>query len=116
MVNQISNNQNMNFKGCYKVTMPNIKTLQDPKEQKAMSDVVINTVVMGSNMSVSAPRMNKEAGSVYFKISDKKDADFEKGFKMILDNCNKNFGIDAAKKAYIQKVSEEEFNKMPVVQ
>ena len=40
---------------------------------------------------------------------------FEKGFKFIIDKCNKDFGIDAAKKAYIQKVNEEEFNKMPLV-
>jgi hypothetical protein len=116
MLNQVQGNQPMNFKGCYKVTMPNVKTLQDPKEKSAMTEVVMNTVVMGANMSVAAPRMNKEAGSVYFKIADKKDGDFEKGFNMIIDGCNKKFGVDAAKKAYIQKVSEEEFNKMPQLQ
>lgn len=115
MVNQVQSNSAPNFKGCYKVTLPNVKDIKDPKEKSAMSEVVMNTVVMGANMSVVAPRMNKEAGSVYFKIADKNDANFEKGFKFTLDNCNKKFGVDAAQKAYIQKVSEEEFNKMPQV-
>ena len=113
MQNQIQNSLAPNFKGCYKVTMPNVKTIEDPKMKGAMTEVVMNTVVMGANMSVAAPRMNKEAGSVYFKIADKNDANFEKGFKMVIDNCNKKFGVDAAQKAYIQKVSEEEFDKMP---
>ena len=115
MLNQVQNSSIPNFKGCYKVTMPNVKEIKDPKEKSVMTDIIINTVVMGSNMSIDAPRMDKEAGSVYFKIADKKDADFEKGFKFIIDKCNKDFGIDAAKKAYIQKVNEEEFNKMPLV-
>ena len=48
---------------------------------------------------------------MYFKINDKNDALFEKGFANILENCNKQFNIDMAKKAYYEKVSEEEFNK-----
>ena len=116
MLNQVQNNSTPNFKGCYKVTMPNVKSIEDPKMKAAMTEVVMNTVVMGANMSVAAPRMNKEAGSVYFKIADKKDSSFEKGFNMIIDGCNKKFGVDAAKKAYIQKVTEEEFNKMPQLQ
>ena len=115
MLNQVQGNQSVNFKGCYKVTMPNVKSIEDPQMKGAMTEVVMNTVIMGANMSVAEPRMNKEAGSVYFKIADQKDATFEKGFKMIIDGCNKKFGVDAAKKAYIQKVSEEEFNKMPLV-
>ena len=99
----------VSFKGIYKVTMPNVKTAKDEKEKAAYTDAAINTVVMGANMIVAPPRTDGK-NSVYFKIDDKNDAKFEQGFANILANCNKNFNTDMAKKAYIQKVSEEEFN------
>ena len=101
------------FKGVYKVTLPNVKEAKNEHEKAAYTDVVMNTVVMGANASVAEPKFDKNTSSVYFKINDKNDAKFEKGFSMILDDCNKRFNLDLAQKAYIQKVSDEEYNKLP---
>lgn len=99
------------FKGIYKVTLPNVKDAKNKAEKDAFSEVVIGTVVMGANASIDAPKADKASGSVYFKIDDKNDAKFEAGFKNILEVCNKEFNMDLAKKAYIQKVGVEEYNK-----
>ncbi len=96
------------FRGIYKVTMPDIKTAKDEKEKAAYTEAAINTVVMGAN-AVTAPPRTDGKGSVYFKIDDKNDKKFEQGFANILAECNKTFNVDMAKKAYMQKVSEEEF-------
>ena len=101
------------FKGVYKVTLPNVKEAKDEKEKAAYTEAVMNTVVMGANASVAEPKFDKDSSSVYFKINDKNDAKFEKGFSTILNECNKKFNVDMVKKAYIQKVSEEEYNKLP---
>ena len=99
------------FKGVYKITMPNVNTISDKKEKEAVSEMAINTIVMGANSSIEAPRVNKDDSSIYFKINDKDDKNFEKGFNEILEYCNKNFNTDLAKKVYMQKVSEAEFRK-----
>lgn len=99
----------VSFKGVYKITMPNIKEAKDEKEKNAITEVAINTVVMGANASIAEPKTDGK--NVYFKIDDKNDAKFEAGFKNILDNCNKQFNVDMAKKTYIQKVSEAEYQK-----
>lgn len=101
------------FKGVYKVTLPNVKEAKNEQEKAAYTDAVINTVVMGANASVSEPKFDKDSKSIYFKINDKNDAKFEEGFTRIMDDCNKRFNIDMANKAYIQKVSEDEYNKLP---
>ena len=97
------------FQGIYKITMPDIKTAKDEKEKAAFTEAAINTVVMGAN-TVTAPPRTDGKGSVYFKIDDKNDKKFEQGFANILAECNKTFNVDMAKKAYMQKVSEAEFN------
>ena len=99
------------FKGIYKVTLPNVKEATNEQEKGAYTDAAINTVVMGANNSVAQPRVSDDKKSVYFKIDDNNDSKFETGFSNILNDCNKKFGIDMAKKAYIQKVDEEEYNK-----
>lgn len=101
------------FKGVYKVTLPKVDTIKDKKEKDAATDAVINTTVMAYNMSSSQPKIiqNGDLVTTYFKIDDKKDADFEKGFKNIIDNCNKNFNIDIAKRVYMEKVADSEYNK-----
>lgn len=104
-VNQVA------FQGNYKVTLPNVKDIKDEKEKAAMTDVIINTVVFSTNNCIAEPKMD-DKNNMYIKIADKNDAMFEQGFKNILDNCNKNFNIDAAKKAYIEKVSDEEYDKI----
>ena len=97
------------FKGIYKVTLPNVKEAKNEQEKAAFTEAAIGTVVMGANNVVAPPKTDGK-NSVYFKINDKNDKDFEQGFANILAECNKNFNVDMAKKAYIQKVSEEEFN------
>ena len=99
------------FKGVYRVTLPNVKEAKNEQEKGAYTDAAINTVIMGANNSIAQPRVSEDKKSVYFKIDDKNDANFEKGFSSILNDVNKRFSIDMAKKAYIQKVGEEEFNK-----
>lgn len=103
----------ISFKGVYKVTLPQVDTLKDKNEKDAVKDAVINTVVMGSNMSVAEPKVVQNGNSLttYFKIDDKNDANFENGFKSIVDNCNKKFNTDVASKVYMEKVSEEEYKK-----
>ncbi len=103
----------ISFKGVYKVTLPQVDTLKDKNEKDAVKDAVINTVVMGSNMSIAEPKVVQNGNSLttYFKIDDKNDANFENGFKSIVDNCNKKFNTDVASKVYMEKVSEEEFKK-----
>ena len=105
--------QGLSFKGVYKVTLPKVDTLKDENEKNAATDAVINTVVMGCNMSIDKPKtiQNGDSGITYFKIDDRNDANFEKGFKSIVDNCNKKFNTDVASKVYMEKVSEEEFKK-----
>ena len=99
------------FKGVYKIQLPNVKDATNEKEKAAYTDVAMNTIVMGANNSIVAPKVDNKTKSIYFKIDDKNDTQFEAGFKQILDMCNKNFGVDMAKKAYIQKVSDAEYNK-----
>ncbi len=99
------------FKGIYKVSLPNVKEATNEQEKAAYTDAAINTVVMGANNSVEQPRVSDDKKSVYFKLDDKNDSKFEAGFSTIVNDCNKKFGIDMAKKAYIEKVNEEEFNK-----
>lgn len=101
------------FKGVYKVTLPNVDAIKDKKEKDAATDAVINTVVMGYNMSAAEPKIvpNGDLITTYFKIDDKNDQKFETGFKNIVDNCNKSFNTDVAKRVYMEKVSEAEYNK-----
>ena len=103
----------VSFKGVYKVTLPKVDTLKDKNEKEAAKDAVINTVVMGGNMSVAEPKVVQNADSIttYFKIDDKNNANFENGFKSIIDSCNKKFNVDVASKVYMEKVSEEEYKK-----
>ena len=101
------------FKGVYKVTLPKVDSIKDKKERDAATDAIINTTVMGYNMSSAEPKIipSGDLVTTYFKIDDKNDAKFENGFKNIIDNCNKSFNTDIAKRVYMEKVSEEEFNK-----
>ena len=101
----------VSFKGVYKVTMPKVTEAKDDKEKAAYTDVATNVVVMAANASVAQPKVDATKTSMYFKIADKNDANFEKGFAGILESCNKRFNVDMAKKAYIQKVSDEEYDK-----
>ena len=105
--------QGVSFRGVYKVTLPKVDTLKDENEKNAAKDAVLNTVVMGSNMSVAEPKAvpNGDSLTTYFKIDDKNNANFENGFKRIIDDCNKRFNTDIASKVYMEKVSEEEYNK-----
>ena len=70
---------------------------------------------MGANASIAQPKVSEDKKSVYFKIDDKNDSKFETGFSTIVNECNKKFNVDMAKKAYIQKVGEDEYNKAPLV-
>lgn len=106
-----SNYSTPSFKGVYKVTMPNVKNAKDENEKNALADAVINTTVMGINMSTAEPRVSSDNASVYFKIDNKNDASFEAGFKSIVDDCNKRFNTNLAQKVYYQKVDENEYNK-----
>lgn len=103
------------FKGVYKVTLPNVKEAKNETEKAAYTEAAINTVVMGANNSIERARVSGDNKSVYFKIDDKNDSNFETGFSNILNECNKKFNIEMAKKAYIQRVSNEEFNKAKVL-
>ena len=102
------------FKGVYKVTLPNVKEATNEQEKGAYTDAAINTVVMGANASIAQPKVSEDKKSVYFKIDDKNDSKFETGFSTIVNECNKKFNVDMAKKAYIQKVGEDEYNKAPL--
>ena len=99
------------FKGIYKVTLPNVKEAKNEQEKGAYTNAAINTVVMGANVSIAQPKVTEDKKSVYFKIDDKNDTNFETGFSTIINECNKKFNIDMAQKAYIQKVGEDEYNK-----
>ena len=99
------------FKGVYKISLPNVKEAKTDQEKAAYTDVAMNTIVMAANNSVAPPRVDNKTKNIYFKINDKNDAQFEAGFKQILDMCNKNLKMDMSKKVYVQKVSEDEFNK-----
>lgn len=101
----------ISFQGTYKVTLPNLKTAMNENEKGAFMDAAINTVVMAANTSVAKPKVSPDKKSMYFKIDDKNDAKFEQGFLEILEECNKKFNVDMAKKAYLKKVTPEEFDK-----
>ena len=105
----------ISFQGVYKVTLPNAKEATNEQEKGAYTDAAINTVLMGANTSVAQPKVSEDKKSVYFKIDDKNDTNFEKGFSNIVNDVNKRFNVDMAKKAYIQKVSEAEFNSAQVI-
>ncbi|MCQ2738697.1 MAG: hypothetical protein MJ237_00560 [bacterium] len=110
-VGACSNPQPMAFRGIYKLTAPKVDTIKDEKEKNALTDILMYTVMMGYGMSVATPRVNEKEGSLYFKIDDNKNAEFEKSYKDAVAECNKIYNLDIAKKAYIQKVSENEFNQ-----
>jgi len=97
------------FKGIYKITMPKATEAKNEQEKGAYTDTITNVVVMGANNSIVPPKVDKNTSSIYFKIDDKNDTQFETGFKNIIEDCNKRFNIDMAQKAYMEKVSEEEF-------
>ena len=103
------------FRGVYKISMPDIRKVKDEKEKNALAETMINTIVMGANYSVAEPRVSNDNSSVYFKIDDKNDKNFETGFKAIIDECNKQFNADLAKKVYMNKVDLTEFNKAEVL-
>lgn len=103
------------FKGIYKVTLPNVKEATSQQEKGAYTDMAFNTVVLGANNVIDSPRISEDKKSVYFKVDDKNDSKFEAGFSNILNDINKRFNVDMAKKAYIQKVGEDEYNKAPLV-
>lgn len=104
------------FKSIYKVPMINVKDIKDEKERNVTADAVINTVVMGTNMSVEAPRVAKDKSAVFYKIHDANDKVFEKGFKNIIDACNKQLNNDLAEKLYYEHASEQEFQNAVVAQ
>ena len=105
-------NGNVSFKGVYKVSVPNdLNNIKDEKTKAAAADCIINTMVMGCNMSIQQPKVNKATNEVYFKINDNNDKEFENGFKNILDACNKQYNLDMAKKVYIQQVENSEYEK-----
>jgi len=99
------------FKGVYKVTMPNVKNVANENEKNAVAEAIVNTSVMGINMSAAEPKISNDNNSVYFKVDDKNNSAFEAGFKNILDDCNKRFNTDLAQKVYCTKVDENEYNK-----
>ena len=101
----------ISFKGVYKVSLPKVPEAQNEQEKAAFTDTAVNVVVMGANSSVDRPKVDANKKFMYFKIDDKYDAQFEAGFKTILNNCNQKFNVDMAKKAYIQKVSDDEYQK-----
>ncbi|MBQ7125956.1 hypothetical protein IJO12_02605 [bacterium] len=105
----------VSFKGVYKVTIPNVKEMKDEKEKTAVSEAAVGAIVLGANSSIEAPRTDNKS-SIYFKIDNKNDSSFEKGFANILSECNKQFNIDVAKKVYLEKVSDAEFQKAQVLQ
>ena len=83
--------------------------------------VIAGIVYMNSSIITSELRKLYQgvkkisSGEFGFKIDDKNDPKFEAGFSNILNDINKRFNIDMAKKAYIQKVGDEEFNKASLV-
>ena len=99
----------VSFKGVYKVTIPKVTEAKNEKEKAAYTDVAMNVVVMGANNSIAQPKVDAAKKHMYFKINDVNDTKFETGFKNILENCNKQFNIDMAKIAYIEKVSDTEY-------
>ena len=111
-----ANMQNPSFHGIYKISMPNVQTIKDENEKNAVTEAAINTIVMGTNSSIEAPRISEKDSAIYYRINDKHDKDFEKGFREILNSCNKAFNVDLAKKVYMQRVSEEEYQKAEIVQ
>ncbi|MBQ4113896.1 hypothetical protein IJD34_00675 [bacterium] len=102
----------VSFKGVYKVTLPHVDSAKNEKEKAAYTEMAINTIVMGMNASVAEPKADEKSGSIYFKINDANDVKFEKGFAGLLKNCNDQFKVDMAKKAYIEKVSDAEYNSI----
>lgn len=105
-----NNITNPAFRGIYKVAMPDIKSMKDGKEKDCLAEAMLNTVVLGANLSVAEPRVSKDNSAVYFKIDDKNDKIFESNFKKVVDECNKQFNIDVAKKVYYKKTDNKEFN------
>ncbi len=103
------------FKSVYKVTLPNVKEAKNEQEKNAFTDTAINTIMMGANNSIAQPRMSADQKSVYFKLDNKNDSNFENGFSSILAECNKIYNVDMAQKAYIQKVDEQEFNNATLI-
>ena len=112
----MNNVSNPAFKGVYKVNMPNVQNVKDEKEKNALAETMVYALVMGSNLSVAEPRVAKDNSAVYFKIDNKNDQAFEAGFKEIINECNKQFNADMAKKVYYNKVDEAEYNKAEVLQ
>ena len=114
-INEVKQKQsNESFKGIYKLTSVNVKSIENEKEKQAMSDCLINSVILGVNLSIddgSKVGNDKQNPSSYFKIDDKNDKLFENRFKEILNDCNKKFNLDLASKVYIQKVDEDEYEK-----
>jgi len=110
-----NNISNPAFKGVYKVTMPDVEKIKDEKEKNALAETMINALVMGANLSIDNPRVAKDNSAVYFKIDNKTDKVFEEGFKNIINECNKQFNMDVAKKVYFNKVNEAEFNKAEII-
>ena len=111
----MNNVSSPNFKGVYKVNMPNVQNIKDEKEKNALAETMVYTLVMGSNYSSAEPRVAKDNSAVYFKIDNKNDKAFEAGFKEIINECNKQFNTDMAKKVYYNKVDEAEYNKAEVL-
>jgi len=105
-----NNISNPAFKGIYKVSMPDIKSMKDGKEKDGVANTMINAIVLGTNLSTAEPRISKDSSAVYFKIDDKHDKVFESNFKQIVDECNKQFNVDVAKKVYYKKTDNKEFN------
>ena len=105
-----NNISNPAFKGVYKVNMPDVRTIKDEKEREGVAETMINAVVLGTNLSIAEPRVSKDSTAVYFKIDNKNDKLFESSFQKVVDECNKQFNVDVAKKVYFKKTDNKEYN------
>jgi hypothetical protein len=102
-------NNTITFNGVYKVTMPKVTEAKNEREKAAFTEMAMNTVIVGTNSSIDLPRVN-DKNSIYFNIHNNFDEKFENVFKQTIEDCNKKFNVDMAKKAYLERVSIDEYN------
>ena len=115
MINATMGMQSPSFRSIYRMPLTRVDKIEDPAEKQAMTEAAIQSTVLGFNASIDYPRISKDQAFAYFKVDDKNDAKFEQAHKNIVDNCNKMFNTDIAKKMYVEKANEADYLAADIV-
>ena len=98
------------FQGAYKYTAPDVD-IKNSNEMMARQELDQAVTVEAWLNDSEKPRISNSDAAIYLKIDDPVKAKaFEDRVNGVIANCQKTFGVEFAKKAYLQQISDAEYN------